>query len=118
MILMIILGISLSHKQIKGVWRANSQLKNEKLQNYNKKHYDQHHKSPSLYNVGDFEMIKNIDVTPNVNKKLLPKYKGPYEIRKCIGSDRYLLKDVEGFQVTQVPFEGSCSADNIKLWLE
>jgi hypothetical protein len=67
--------------------------------------------------MGDFVMIRNVDVTPGINKKLLPKFRGPYEVKKCLGNDRYLIGDIEGFQITQIPFEGICSPPNMKLWL-
>ncbi|XP_063920326.1 uncharacterized protein LOC135135234 [Zophobas morio] len=98
--------------------REKAQSQNEKLQAYNKRMYDQKHRPPKPYNVGDYVMIKNIDVTPGINKKLLPRYRGPYEIKKSLGNDRYWITDVEGFQVTQIPFEGVCCPENMKLWLQ
>ncbi|XP_063920594.1 uncharacterized protein LOC135135466 [Zophobas morio] len=98
--------------------REKAQSQNEKLQAYNKRMYDQKHRPPKPYNVGDYVMIKNIDVTPGINKKLLPRYRGPYEIKKSLGNDRYWITDVEGFQVTQIPFEGVCCSENMKLWLQ
>lgn len=62
-------------------------------------------------------LIKNIDVTPGVNKKLLAKFRGPYVVNKILGNDRYLISDVENFQVSQRPYEGVCGAENMKLWL-
>jgi hypothetical protein len=38
-------------------------------------------------------------------------------VEKCLGNDRYLIGDTEGFQTTQIPFEGVCSPANMKLWL-
>jgi hypothetical protein len=97
--------------------RANAQVINTKTQSYNKKYYDRKHKTPYDYKMGDFVMIRNVDVTPGINKKLLPKFRGPYEVKKCLGNDRYLIGDIEGFQITQIPFEGICSPPNMKLWL-
>lgn len=51
-------------------------------------------------------MIKNVDPTVEINKKLIPKYKGPYVVKKVLDKDRYLIKDTDGFQVTQLPYEG------------
>lgn len=47
-------------------------------------------------------MISNTDVTPGVSKKLIPKYRGPYEVTKCLPNDRYLIKDIEGFQLYRI----------------
>jgi hypothetical protein len=67
---------------------------------------------PTCYELGDYVMVKNVDVTPNVNKKLLPKFRGPYEIKKVLGNDRYLISNVENFQVSQIPYEGVCCPEN------
>ena len=68
--------------------------------------YDNKHKKPTDYEIGDLVMIINVDTTPGVNKKLIPKYRGPYQIKTKLGNDRYVVCDVEGCQVTQIPFEG------------
>jgi len=34
------------------------------------------------YKVGDYVEIQNIEITPGVNKKLLPKFKRPYIVKK------------------------------------
>ncbi|XP_050503542.1 uncharacterized protein LOC126882612 [Diabrotica virgifera virgifera] len=66
----------------------------------------------------EYVMTPNIDVTRGVNKKLLPKFKGPYIIKKILPNDRYLISNVEGFQVTQKPFEGVFDADHLRLWMK
>ncbi|CAI6370521.1 unnamed protein product [Macrosiphum euphorbiae] len=88
-----------------------------KNQSYNKKYYDEKHKKPTLYKKGDFVVIKNTDVSVGVNKKLIPKFKGPYIIDKVLLNDRFIVKDVEGFQHTQVPYEGVISSDNMRHWV-
>lgn len=97
--------------------RDQAEQSNLKIQAYNKNYYDSKHKEPYKYSVGDFVMIRNFDSTPGVNKKLIPKYKGPYEVEKVLGNDRYLLKDVDNFQLTNIPYSGVSSSDNMKLWL-
>lgn len=52
-----------------------------------------------------------------MNRKLLPKFKGPYVISKCLGDDRYVVKDIEGFQMSQLP-EGIFETNRIRPWLE
>lgn len=88
-----------------------------KNQSYNKKYYDKKHKKPTLYKKGDFVMIKNTDVSGGVNKKLIPKFKGPYIIYKVLPNDRFIVKDIEGFQHTQMPYEGVMSSDNMRHWI-
>lgn len=97
--------------------RENAQRQNLKVQEYNKNYFDRTHKPPHQYKVGDYVMIKNIDVSAGINKKLIPKFRGPYEVKKILGNDRYLITDVENFQVTQRPFESVSSPDNMRLWL-
>jgi len=43
-------------------------------------------------------MVKNFDSSVRVARKLIPKHKGPYVIDKVLRNDRYLIKDVEGFE--------------------
>lgn len=90
----------------------------EKNQVISKKQYDQKHKVSRLYNVGDLVMISNQDVTPGVNKKFIPKYRGPYVIKAVLDNDRYIVGDIEGFQLTQVPYTGVLAPCRIKPWLE
>lgn len=61
-------------------------------------------------------MIKNIDNSVGVNKKLLPKFKGPYRIFKVLPNDRYVIKDIENGQITQIPYDGVVEACHIRLW--
>lgn len=74
------------------------------IQLKNKLHYDKSHKPSKNYSVGEYIMIKNIDTTPGVCKKHIPKFKGPYEIKTVLPNDRYIVQDIPGFQVTQIPF--------------
>ncbi|KZC15093.1 hypothetical protein WN55_09830 [Dufourea novaeangliae] len=87
------------------------QWKNENF--YNKKR-----KPPAKYFDKDLVMIKNVDSSVGVNKKLIPKYKGPYEVKKVLDNDRYLLTDPEGFQLTQIPYNGVVAVDQMKRYIK
>lgn len=61
-------------------------------------------------------MVKNYDATPGVPKKLIPRFKGPYEVKKVLRNDRYVLEDVENFQLTQKPYSGTWESCNMRPW--
>ena len=88
-----------------------------KNQKYNEVVFNKKHKIPKTYAEGEKVMITNVDTTIGVNKKLVPKYRGPYQVKKIIGNDRYLLTDVPGFQVTQKCFEGIFDSSRMKPWI-
>lgn len=62
-------------------------------------------------------MITNVDVTIGRNKKLIPKFRGPYVVKKVLSHDRYVVGDIEGFQISQRPYEGIVSLDRMKMWV-
>lgn len=59
-------------------------------------------------------MIRNVVVTPGVNVKLLPKFKGLYVV-KVLDYDRYAIEDVPGFQLTHRSFSKVFSSVRMKL---
>jgi hypothetical protein len=89
----------------------------ETAADYNKKYYDKRHKPPKKYDAGDYVVIKNVNVSVGVNKKLIPKFRGPYVVEKVFPNDRYLLKDIPGFQHTQIPFTGIYDSSRMRQWL-
>lgn len=54
-----------------------------KAQVANKLRYDSKHTEPTIYKENDYVMITNTDRTIGRNKKLIPKFRGPYIIKKC-----------------------------------
>ena len=83
------------------------------MRNFNSKR-----KVAQVYKEGDYVMIRNIDTTAGANKKLIPKFKGPYVVKKVLDFDRYVVADIEGFQLTQIPYTGTISVDHMRLWDE
>lgn len=71
--------------------RARAAENIERNQDKNKIFYDKKRKDVRLYNVGDYVMIMNRDTSQGVNKKLLPKWKGPYviqaELCACVSAE-------------------------------
>ena len=94
--------------------KASNNIK--KNQDYNKQYFDKRQKTPNIYNIGDYVMIKHVNTISGINHKLLPKYRGPYEIRKILENDRYLIKDITGMQLSRLPYTGVCAAANMKLY--
>lgn len=86
----------------------------EKNQLRNKTYYDRRHKSPRSYKQGEYVLIKNVITTPGINKKLHAKYRGPYEIKKILPSDRYVIGDIDGLQITRLPYKGISSPSNMR----
>lgn len=96
---------------------ARSQSMYRMSQQKQKYYFDKRHKPPRSYSVGDMVMIRNFDSTPGVSKKLIPQFRGPYEIKKILGNDRYLLADLPGFQNAQKLYTGIWAASNMRPWL-
>jgi len=86
-------------------------------QESNKVQYNSKRKEPTVYKENDYVMIKNVDVTVGQNKKLIPKFRGPYVVKKVLDQDRYIVSDIEGFQLTQRPYEGIVGPDRMKRWI-
>ncbi|KMQ88168.1 hypothetical protein RF55_12390 [Lasius niger] len=70
-----------------------------------------------MYKVGDLVMIRSLTAKPGLNQKLLPKYKGPYEIKAILRKNRYVVTDKEGYNRTQKPYNAILSADKLKPWI-
>lgn len=97
--------------------RAQAQEAIQKSQTTNMMNHMRHYKPAREYAVGDLVVVKHVDTTVGVNKKLINKYRGPYVVRKRIGHDRYLISDVENCQLTQMPYENIVDSSRMKLWL-
>lgn len=89
---------------------------NNKLREYNKAYYDRHHKKPTIYKEGDRVLIRDLQAKAGTSKKLRPNYKGPHEIAKVLNKNRYVVKDIPGFNITQKPYNTILSSDKLKYW--
>ena len=85
-------------------------------QQNNKRYYDKKRKPPFKYKIGDLVAIKNFDSTPGVAHKLIPRFKGPYKIIKELRNNRYVVADLEGFQLSQKPYQGVWEPANMRPW--
>jgi len=73
--------------------------------------------SPSNNKVGDYVEIRNIETTTGINKKLVPMFKGPYVVKKALDRDRYVVADIDGFQLIQRPYTGILAPDQMRPYM-
>jgi len=88
------------------------------LRNYNKVYRDAHCKKPSIYNKGDFVLIRDSRLKSGTNTKIKQRYKGPYLVKRNLGSNRYVITDIPGFNVVAQPLNTVLSSDRIKPWIK
>lgn len=96
--------------------KADNNIK--KSQKRNEVQYAKRSIPPHQYVEGDFVVIRNVDTTIGTNKKLIPKYRGPYVVHKVLQNDRYVIRDIENCQMTQIPYDGVLEAARLKLWVK
>lgn len=97
--------------------RDSVQIVNRAIQEYNKLKYDKRHRKPSQYKEGDLVLVRSLQHSPGTNQKLLPKYKGPYQIKAVSKKNRFVVTDVPGFSLTQKPLNTIFSSDKLKPWI-
>lgn len=90
----------------------------EKSQKRNFNWYEQNKKPHVQFAEGDYVMIRNVDTTVGTNKKFIPKFRGPYLIHKKLPNDRYVVRDIENCQVTQIPYDGIIEASRIRHFID
>lgn len=98
--------------------RTNASAKIKKVQQQSEVNTNKKRKPAHEYNNGDLVLIRNFDSTPGVSKKLIPQFKGPYKITKCMRNNRYVVADVEGCQNTRKPYVGVWEAQNVRPWID
>jgi len=96
--------------------RERAAEKIEKSQKYTKEYFDRRRKRARIYKEGDYVMIKNIETGKGISRKIIPEFKGPYEVARVLRNDRYVIKDVSNHQKTSKPYEGTWEAANIRPW--
>lgn len=83
-----------------------------------KKRFDHRHSCPVIYKEGDLILIRNEPQATGESRKLEPKYKGPYQVSRVLGNDRYLIEDVPGLQISSRKFCSVFSSDKMKKWCD
>lgn len=87
---------------------------NERLREYNKWYYNKHHKKPTIYNEGDYVLVRDLQKKVGRNNKLKPNYKDLFVVAKCLDKNRYVVKDIPSFNITQKPYNTILSPDKLK----
>lgn len=96
--------------------RTNADIAIKSSQQKNEIQYAKRSVPPRKYSKGDYVVIRNVDTTVGANKKLIPKYRGPYIIYRVLPNDRYHIRDIENCQITQIPYQGTLEAARLRPW--
>lgn len=87
----------------------------QQQQEYNKKVYDSHCKRNTVYQQGDLVMLRRTNIAGE-RSKLKPKFRGPYVVKKVLDKNRYVVSDLDNYQVTSTRFEGIFDPLNMRLY--
>lgn len=60
-------------------------------------------------------MLRRVNV-PGERSKLKKKFRGPYMVKKVLDKNRYIVGDLDNFQVTRTRFEGVFDPLNMRLY--
>lgn len=90
----------------------------DKIKEYNKIYFDRNHKAPKKYKAGEYVRVKDDVVKPGESKKLKSDFKGPYMIHKVLPHNRYVVKDIPGFNITPRSYDSIVSPDRLRPWIK
>uniref|UniRef100_A0AAG5DS95 RNA-directed DNA polymerase n=1 Tax=Anopheles atroparvus TaxID=41427 RepID=A0AAG5DS95_ANOAO len=86
----------------------------QKGQKSQKKYFNKRRKEPTIYKLNDLVLVVKDQFPQGGNRKLEPKYKGPWIVTKVLDNDRYQIESIpetEGRRYASV-----YSADRMKKW--
>lgn len=81
-----------------------------------KARYDKRHSSPTKYAENDLVLVENQPPATGESRKLEPRYRGPYVVKRVLDCDRYLVADLKDIQRNQRYFESVFASDKMKPW--
>lgn len=88
---------------------------NAKLQ---KQRFDKSRTKARTYSEGDLVLVKiQSQSNDGQSRKLLPVFKGPFQVRKVLGNDRYEVADVKGSERSMKKYTGVSAAESMKPWI-
>lgn len=79
--------------------------------------HNRRHRKPRSYKEGDLALLKAEHPATGESRKLLPRYRGVYQVTKVLLNDRYEVSDTKTTQVSQKPFVSDQAADKIKPFI-
>lgn len=89
-----------------------NKIKNKQIEA--KYRFDKKRRPPATFKENDLVMVRKTDTGSTVGpKKLLPKFKGPFRVIKCLENDRYVVRDLRGSRKSI----SIVAIDSIKPWI-
>ncbi|KAG7304531.1 hypothetical protein JYU34_011480 [Plutella xylostella] len=83
-----------------------------------KERFDSTRMKARQYTEGDLVLLKiQSQSNDGRSKKMLPVFKGPFQIKKVLGHDRYEVVDMRGSERCNKPYIGTAAAENMKPWI-
>lgn len=112
-----LINLSFDEKRDFDSLRDSARIKIDEAQRKGAERYNLRRKVARKYNVSDYVEIRNVETTAGINKKLVPRFKGPYVVKKVLDCDRYVVVDIDGFQLTQRPSTGILAPDQMRPYM-
>lgn len=80
--------------------------------------FDSKRKEAPNYKVGDLVVLKIPSHTNDgQSTKLMPLYKGPFQVTNILGHDRYQVADMRGAERSSKRYDGVACVENMKPWI-
>jgi len=98
--------------------RDQAEAATDLVRNYNKCYHDARMRKPSVYSQGDYVLIRDSRNKPGESSKIKTPYKGPYVVSKVLGNNRYVIRDIPGFNLSSKPYNTILSSDKLKYWVK
>lgn len=83
-----------------------------------KERFDAKRTTANQYELGDLVLVKiQSQSNDGASRKLLPVFKGPFQVTKVLQNDRYEVSDMRGGERCQKLYTGVSAAENMKPWI-
>lgn len=98
--------------------RSEVKCRIDKVQDAQKRYYDQGRRPARNYQIGDLVKITKVAFhNDGKSTKLMPSYEGPFKIVKVIGNDRYRIAPIPGFEGAKNKRKTTVAVDRIQPWI-